>query len=205
MYLAIFFLLLLVYFFWKHSSLDDKVVFESNDLNYFNLEKLVLSVDINKIKHDFSNNRQPNVYGLVLFENSSEKHKEIFAAYISGFSGYYKKGVGGIINGKAYSSSDNSATNNLLNLCEQKQLNGNKSNLNVYYNSIKLVIESSKYLHYAEQRNSWGSNSLVFCFLTTNGLFIKEVSRSEIEISSMHGLYKQIQLLKMKIYNSNNI
>ncbi len=208
MYIIVFSISILVFYYWKKPKVIykivgllvryfggkpefiDKVVYDFPDFNYCNLEKMVLSVNIN--------NNNAKVFGLVLFESSSENHKEIFATYITGFSGYYRKGIGGNINGKAYGANNDNATKDLLKLCDEKHLIGNRSNLSQYNSSIKLVIDSSRYLQYAEQKNSWGSNSLVFCFLTPNGLYIKTLSKNELGMSPMASLYNKIQILKLK-------
>ena len=145
------------------------------------------------------------MYGLIVFTNKKNKPKEIFASYLTGFSGFYTHGLGGIINGEFYKPEDLALVNELLELCNKKKLNGNKSNIDLFNSSIRTVIDSVSYVEYAERKNSWSGLAYVFCFLTSKGLYIKELTEPELHSSVFYPLFKKIDKLKNKIikFHSN--
>lgn len=168
----------------KKSS-NNGIFLESNeeDHNYQALKKLFFAVNGNNINATYLTESNL-VYGILIEAQPNDK-KILFACYITGFAGYYQSKGGGLIGGELYPENDQNVQQELMKLCNNKNLNGENQTKETRKMAIKMTMRANEFLSKAILKNSWSDdrNTIKFWFLTKEGIYFAEEQNSLIDNS----------------------
>jgi hypothetical protein len=188
--IILFVIILLLIWLWRifasSQSLNNqytKCIYEDN--NYQALKKLFFSVNANNINSEYLNNPK-TVFGVLIEAYIKDNKKILFASYITGFAGYYQSKGGGLIGGKWYPENDNNLQQELMQLCDSKNLIGQKQRIETRKMATKLTIRANDFLNQTVRDNSWreNANTIKFWFLTKEGVYFAEEENSLINNSN---------------------
>jgi len=162
-------------------------IYEDN--NYQSLKKLFFAVNANNINSNFLKNSS-NVFGILIEACLEDNKKVLFASYITGFTGYYQSKGGGIIGGKWYEENDQNVLQELMQLCNIKNLNGERQRVETRNMAIKLTIKANDFLNQSERyaNSSESISTIKFWFLTKEGEYFVEVENSLLNNSNLKEL-----------------
>jgi hypothetical protein len=187
-------IIILLIWFWRKSPTDKPVENEYSDRiyedgNYQALKKLFFSVNANNINSEYSNNPRA-VYGVLIEAYIKDNKKILFASYITGFAGYYLSKGGGLIGGKWYPENDRTVQQELMQMCDIKNLIGQNQRIETRKMATKLTIRACDFLNHTVPDSSWREtpNTIKFWFLTKEGVYFTEVENSLISNSHLKEL-----------------
>lgn len=181
---------------------------DRDDHNYQTVQKLFFAVNPEKIPAAFQL-KTINVYGVMIETKTDQNEDVIFAAFITGFTGYYTKSNGGVIAGRKYSPNNNEVQRDLMEMCDNNDLTGRFQTRESRIAAAKLVMEVKDHLNFTTPfagTYSISPDSSGMWFLTEKGFRCAEIKNSIIAETQWYRLIqKSLKIINdLKVTASGN-